>query len=550
MVKHTAMKTRIRIALWAAVASLALASCVKEIRPPVVEIDLDQSIYDSGEGTATLVGHVTDDGGELTDVGFCYTTGSSAPTIDDYHRSGGQRADFTVELTGLARGKYRVRAYATNRVGTSYSDPATLEITGYSVPTVSLGTCTANASNKSASLKGTVTANGGKPVTEAGFCYMKSSTGTGTPTISNNKVTSSNLTNLSATLNNLSDGTYRVRAYATNAVGTGYSSSVYTFNIGTAPTVILGNCTYNSSTNKALLYGTVTSDGGSSVTSAGFCYLKGSSMPYISNYCITSNNFTNLTATLSNLASGTYRVRAYATNQYGTSYSPTVYTITVTGGGSTTYTLSDVLGTYSCKAYDVGYKKWENWTGLTITSLNESLDGFSSPIIIDGFMSHAFFHIIGDWDYSNQCIRLKARWAQVSRTFVFSGNDTLYYAIFYPSYVNAEGTSFWWLFQYSNGDAAEALLKFNSSGQLEFSAAEQPDENGRYANSLNWRYYYADNGEYANGYSRVYNNVTMTKTSSSTATTAVGATTPSQATIHPNAGKQAAIKPNKLTIME
>ena len=229
------MKTHIRIALWAAVASLALAGCVKEIRPPVVEIDLDQSIYDSGEGTATLVGHVTDDGGELNGVGFCYTTGSLDPTIYNNRHSGGTRADFTVKLTGLAKGNYRVRAYATNSVGTSYSAPASLEITGYSVPTVSLGTCTANASNKSASLKGAVTANGGKPITEAGFCYMKSSAGTGTPTISNNKVTSSNLTNLSATLNNLSDGTYRVRAYATNSLGTGYSTGIATFTIGDTP---------------------------------------------------------------------------------------------------------------------------------------------------------------------------------------------------------------------------------------------------------------------------------------------------------------------------
>ena len=206
-----------------------LLGCTKEITLGTVEVDMEQS-YCSNNGTALVVAHVTDDGGDLTDAGICYVQSNYGdPTFDNIKRSCGAVRDIRVELSGLAPGAYRLRAYVTNRAGTAFSQTVTFTIDAPSVPTVTLGNCTYNATAGTATLRGSVTSNGGATVTRAGFCYVKSASAT--PTLSNTVAPSSDLTNLVAELSNLSDGTYRVRAFATNSQGTAYSSSVATFTI-------------------------------------------------------------------------------------------------------------------------------------------------------------------------------------------------------------------------------------------------------------------------------------------------------------------------------
>lgn len=396
---------------------LGLAGCTKEITAPSVELDFDQTSYSATSGDATIIGRVTDDGGELTDAGICYIKATSgAPEINDNRHSVGAKRDIKVELTGLSAGTYRVRAYATNRVGTAYSDIGELTVTGpISVPTVVWNTSSSSYSSSAgtASLYATVTSNGGAAVTAAGFCYIKGDSGT--PTISNSRWVSSSLTNIHVEVNNLSSGTYRMRPYATNSQGTGYGQ---------------------------------------------------------------------------------------------------VMTMTIDrSGGTTTRTLNDVLGTWSCQAYNWDESQWENWSGLTITSINQSLDGFTNPVIVDGFEGYTWMHIVGDWDQANQCVRLKAGWAMRSRTFYYNSDpSTNFYDEFYPVYTS--GSTYYWLQQYSNGNEAEALLKFNSSGQLTLAAAEQPDANGRYANGIGWKIRYADTNEEYEYRERIYTQVTMTKTSS------------------------------------
>lgn len=396
---------------------LGLVGCTKEITLPTVELDFDQTSYSSVTGDATIIGRVTDDGGELTDAGICYIKAASGtPDVNDNRHSVGAKRDIKVELTGLAVGTYRVRAYATNRVGTAYSAIGELTITD--------------------------------------------------PT--------------------------------------------------TVPTVVwnTSSSSYNSSAGTASLYATVTSNGGAAVTAAGFCYIKGDSgTPTVSNSRWTSTSLTDIHVEVSNLTSGTYRMRPYATNSKGTGYGQ-VMTMTIDrSGGTTTYTQSDILGTWSCRAYNWDESQWENWSGLTITSINQSLDGFTSPVIVDGFEGNTWMLIVGDWDQANQCVRLKAGWAVRSRTWYYtSDTSTRFYDAFYPVYTS--GSTYYWLQKYSNGDNAEALLKFNSSGQLVLSAAEQPDANGRYANGIGWKIIYADTQEEYEYRERIYTQVTMTKTSS------------------------------------
>lgn len=76
----------------------------------------------------------------------------------------------------------------------------------------------------------TVSLDGGKPVTERGFCW---STTNGIPTITDNLlVIGSGVGNFTDSLKNLQEGlTYYVRAYAINSFGIGYSPAVTSFKI-------------------------------------------------------------------------------------------------------------------------------------------------------------------------------------------------------------------------------------------------------------------------------------------------------------------------------
>ncbi len=72
--------------------------------------------------SASCTAMVVDDGdAEVTSRGVCWST-SANPTLDDSHTSdGGGTGNYTSDITGLEPGtSYYVRAYATNKVGTSY----------------------------------------------------------------------------------------------------------------------------------------------------------------------------------------------------------------------------------------------------------------------------------------------------------------------------------------------------------------------------------------------------------------------------------------------
>ncbi len=77
--------------------------------------------------TATCGGNVTSDGSvTVTARGVCWST-SQNPTVSDSHTTDGSgTGSFTSNITGLtANTTYYVRAYATNRAGTSYGEQRT-----------------------------------------------------------------------------------------------------------------------------------------------------------------------------------------------------------------------------------------------------------------------------------------------------------------------------------------------------------------------------------------------------------------------------------------
>jgi len=162
-----------------------------------------------------------DGGGAITARGVCWNT-TGSPTVSDNKTSDGTGTGvFTSSITNLMTStKYYVRAYATNSAGTAYgSEVSFTTLASLSVPTVTTNSIT-DILTTTATAGGSVTFDGGLPVTERGVCYGTSAG----PTISGLKTSDgSGLGSFSSALFNLAQNTtYYVRAYATNSQGTAY----------------------------------------------------------------------------------------------------------------------------------------------------------------------------------------------------------------------------------------------------------------------------------------------------------------------------------------
>ena len=295
------------------------------------------SVSNITETSAKCGGTVTAFGYSVGACGLCYSELPN-PTVSSYMTSDQVgTGTFTSTMSGLEPGtKYYVRAYATTSSGTLYGEQKEFTTLGdnngggngggnggddeeATKPTVTTNSVS-NITFESATCGGNVTYDGGANVTARGVCWSTSQN----PTISDNKTTDGSGTgSFTSNLINLNENTtYYVRAYATNEKGTSYGEqkSFTTSNNTTLPSVTT-NSVSNITFESATCGGNVTDDGGTNVTARGVCWST-SQNPTIYDNKTTDGSSTGIfTSQLSNLSENTkYYVKAYATNEKGTSY--------------------------------------------------------------------------------------------------------------------------------------------------------------------------------------------------------------------------------------
>lgn len=193
-----------------------------------------ESFSEVASSAVKLAGTLTSTGSsEVTAYGFCWSE-SENPTIADAHTTLGDTKDakaFECTATGLKNStRYYFRAYAENNVGISYSE-TNLVVTTKGAPRLPEIEMSSSYDSETNTFYATLVSAGNSIVSTCGHVWSTDDT----PSIDKDSFTAlegpvEEGTAFSSTLKNLKSNTkYYICAYATNEVGTSYSTDIYYF---------------------------------------------------------------------------------------------------------------------------------------------------------------------------------------------------------------------------------------------------------------------------------------------------------------------------------
>ena len=276
--------------------------------------------------TVSVGGQITSDGGTaVTQRGICYSTNPN-PSINEMNINvGAGMGTYTVTINNLIPNTtYYAKAYASSLAGTAYGNEISFTTLALTIPQIATFNI-AGIGGTSANSGGNVTNSGGSIVTARGLCWSTNAN----PTISDSlSLNGSGLGTFTTVLNGLTmNTTYYVRAYATNAQGTGYGNELSFTSLSqliTQPTIpILGSSLVSKTSNSYHGGGFISSDGGAQILQQGICW-NSTGNPSMQDSVIYSDTlglgYFNVAFNLPNTCNVTYYFRAFAINSVGIGY--------------------------------------------------------------------------------------------------------------------------------------------------------------------------------------------------------------------------------------
>ena len=302
-----------------AVLVLSMLYYCKKETPKIAPTVTVSSASNITSNSASAGGAVTADGGDaVTSRGVCWSATNANPTTSESKTSDGSGVgNFSSSITGLNPGTtYTFKAYAVNSVGTSYSSSATFSTLG--IPATVTTSALSGITSTTAVSGGSITSDGGSPVSARGVCWSTSQN----PTNQDTKTTDgSGSGSFISNITGLTPGaTFYIRAYATNGITTSYGSQV-TAVMQTALAILTTTTIANITSSSVTGGGNITSDGGVTVTSRGVCWSTNQSPTTADSKTTDGSGTGSFTSSITGLKPGTlYYFRAYAINSNGPSY--------------------------------------------------------------------------------------------------------------------------------------------------------------------------------------------------------------------------------------
>ena len=296
------------------------AACKKETLPIAPNVQTKEAINPRA-ASVTLQGfNATEDILGNTERGFYYADHNKPDDLLKNRASASPGVgDFAVLVTGLkAETLYSYVAFAKNSETTTLGLIKTFSTKEYTLPEVTTDRIK-NVYINSCQVGGIVGYDGGKLVTERGFCYSISPN----PTIQDYKVVAGKGEGpFDNFLNGLNENTtYYVKSYAINELGISYGE-VLSFKTADFSPPIVASQNVNEVTNTtANLQGEVLDNGGSAITERGFLLCPSMELLTDCQKFIVPGDVGAYRLVVTNLKTNVqYYMRAFATNKKGTAY--------------------------------------------------------------------------------------------------------------------------------------------------------------------------------------------------------------------------------------
>lgn len=272
--------------------------------------------------TITISGNVLrENGTEVTERGFCWSTGDSPKvTADNKIEVGEGLGTFTETVKSLLPNQtYRIRAYAINAKGIAYGDieeVKTIEGLGV-VKTLDVDSVNANSAISGGLIE--IDGGDGEEILSRGICLGREFNPTAEiPSAMETDSFSCRITGL------LPLTKYYFRAYVKNTVGIYYGSTDSLVTTSGLPSIgplkLLDVRAFDADMESNVL-----SEGDASVQVRGICFSKSESVSIANDTIHVGAGSGKFTATLKSLLPNTtYYARSFAKNSYGVVYSDTI----------------------------------------------------------------------------------------------------------------------------------------------------------------------------------------------------------------------------------